>query len=352
MIPIPALTGIRGLAAVMVFIGHAALLYFSAFPSSSFVVPLAHIRMTTFFTLSGFVIHWNYEWLFRTGSYPTALREFFIARFARLWPLHSAIVVLALFTAPYDPARSLLHVFMVQSWPYPPSGVNQAYYNTWSISTEWFCYLVYAAVVVPLMRRIAQRPVILFAAMIVGALALHWIAGPPQDQSGMWLRYHSPYLRLLEFLTGVTAANFVMKGGPRLPPSILLLVAISTVGPLYFSTFAGAILINYLFAPLTAFTMIAVTQNEGKPLAKTLSAKWLLWLGDRSYSIYLLQAVVIVHLGRFLHPPFGLLEASAITFLFALAIAVGSNLSWRFFEEPTRRFFKRLRGPRSSRDAV
>ena len=172
MIPIPALTGIRGLAAVMVFIGHAALLYFSAFPSSSFVVPLAHIGMTTFFTLSGFVIHWNYEWLFRTGSYPTALREFFIARFARLWPLHSAIVVLALFTAPYDPARSLLHVFMVQSWPYPPSGVNQAYYNTWSISTEWFCYLVYAAVVVPLMRRIAQRPVILFAAMIVGALAL------------------------------------------------------------------------------------------------------------------------------------------------------------------------------------
>src|SRR5262249_36102592 len=44
-------------------------------------------RMPLFFVLSGFVLHYNYGLLFRKQSYTVSLRDFFGARFARLYPL-------------------------------------------------------------------------------------------------------------------------------------------------------------------------------------------------------------------------------------------------------------------------
>ena len=87
---IPALTGIRFFAATFVMLAHgsAVLFRFGEHQSAicSWLIGLVYIGMSTFFVLSGFVIHYNYFDSIRTkGSH--GLGKFFLTRFARLYPL-------------------------------------------------------------------------------------------------------------------------------------------------------------------------------------------------------------------------------------------------------------------------
>jgi peptidoglycan/LPS O-acetylase OafA/YrhL len=93
---IGSLTGLRFVAAATVAIGHGA-------PSlaqgglSEFIAQVSSIGMTMFFMLSGFVLWLNYAERFQSQPLGSALREFIVARFARLYPMY-AVVVLAIVT--------------------------------------------------------------------------------------------------------------------------------------------------------------------------------------------------------------------------------------------------------------
>ena len=90
---LPALDGLRFMAAMLVAGGHYASIFSQGSPPVM-VTTLAGLGMTLFFVLSGFVIHYNY-----CGTIPKAggLRAFAVARFARLYPLYIALL---------SPARS------------------------------------------------------------------------------------------------------------------------------------------------------------------------------------------------------------------------------------------------------
>jgi peptidoglycan/LPS O-acetylase OafA/YrhL len=347
MPPIPALTGIRGLAALLVFTGHVAQQYFLGRPGAATFSYGAYIGMTVFFTLSGFVIHWNYSALFSSNSFARAWWHFFIARFARLYPMHFAIVLLALALTPETPPmKAILHLLMTQMWFYPEGGINPAFYNTWSISTEWFCYLAYGAMIVWGIRYWRFNSIFLFFTVIAASLFIHAIVGPAKSEPDMWLRYLSPYLRVLEFATGAAAAQVCMDKRQHLPHLDLLVMLVAAITFLAFqrTTFGNDIVINYLFAPLTAVTLIAATDRLSL-FGALLSSHWLCWVGDRSYSFYLLQSVVMVHVGRHVSQPLGLATAILLTLAVGISIAILSDLSWRYYEEPTRRFFNRWRKP-------
>ena len=90
------LTGLRGVAAGSVLIAHALDVAFSYSgrhywePSSS---RLSYFGMSLFFVLSGFVISYNYTPLFQKERPGVALWRFFVARFARLYPLYALSIV-------------------------------------------------------------------------------------------------------------------------------------------------------------------------------------------------------------------------------------------------------------------
>jgi peptidoglycan/LPS O-acetylase OafA/YrhL len=95
---INSLTGLRFVAAFSVLIAHASnwLVTFNSTPE--FVNYLSWgsaIGMPLFFVLSGFVIHYNYGGQFRAGIV-NATADFFIARFARLYPLYIFCLVVYL----------------------------------------------------------------------------------------------------------------------------------------------------------------------------------------------------------------------------------------------------------------
>jgi peptidoglycan/LPS O-acetylase OafA/YrhL len=141
-----------------------------------------------FFVLSGFVIHFNYADLFRSEPLTSALWRFFVARFARLFPLYAVAIFCSLTMIPVPFSRwvVLSYLTMTQSW----FNVEMAMFApTWLISTEWFFYLAFiplTAVVVAI-----RRPMLFFAIFAIAAIAAPNPVGGTQLLSGLADRFGS-----------------------------------------------------------------------------------------------------------------------------------------------------------------
>src|SRR5580704_2443077 len=87
---VPALTGLRFLAAFSVLLAHglAATAANNTLPQGVvyWLMQASGFGMTLFFVLSGFVIHYNYARLVTDGGV-RGIAAFLWARFARLYPL-------------------------------------------------------------------------------------------------------------------------------------------------------------------------------------------------------------------------------------------------------------------------
>ena len=95
---IARLDGLRGTAAMLVAGGHY-MGFEGRAPPSETAATLVGLGMTLFFVLSGFVIHYNYN---ATIPRRGGIRAFFVARFARLYPLY---ILLFLFDFAYTGSR-------------------------------------------------------------------------------------------------------------------------------------------------------------------------------------------------------------------------------------------------------
>lgn len=349
---ITALTGLRGIAVLLVLIGHLQQRYFpydslAMMPFSGFT----YFGITAFFVLSGFVIHWNYATLFSDRPTGEAWWTFFVARFSRLFPLHFMVIMLGLFSTG-EVMRTIPHLFMMQSWGYN-NGINVSYYNTWSISVEWLFYFVYAAAFPYLSRIIRSGSVWLLVGVVIVSFAAYGIAGPVKSETDMWLRYHGPYMRVFEFLTGVVAAQIVIARSSSIAKSdtAAALVLLATM-IFHTRTAIGSMTsINYLIAPLVAVTVITASDRRSL-LSDALSLGWICWIGERSYSIYLLEAVYLVHFSAPIErllgfdPSGGSILISAcqgvvMSLVAAITILAASDPCWRRFEMPARRYLKR-----------
>ena len=106
------LTGFRGVAAYAVLVAHAAsssFMYGADAPLGPLFSRLAYFGMSLFFVLSGFVIQHNYGCAVRQGAgLRRALYLFFVARFARIYPLYlinAGAGTCPIFQAPIFPAN-------------------------------------------------------------------------------------------------------------------------------------------------------------------------------------------------------------------------------------------------------
>jgi peptidoglycan/LPS O-acetylase OafA/YrhL len=170
---IPALTGARCVAALSVLIAHAAPVM--AFQNSLFfmhlAVPLALFGMSLFFVLSGFVIYLNYSALFHERAFSFAFPSFAVARLARLVPAYGFLFLIVAATTSWGNVETQgqnLYLFatLTQSWLPIGAGDDPAAHlfvgmaHTWSISTEFFFYLVFPIVALSLPRATALRSAI------------------------------------------------------------------------------------------------------------------------------------------------------------------------------------------------
>ena len=181
------LTSVRGLFAWAVVLYHVRVGCSAWLPAGVMaVMARGYLAVDFFFLLSGFVIRLTYGERLATGG-RTAAADYLARRFARIWPLHAAmlafaaLIALALLAtgreAPHFPFALLpLHLAMMQDW-----GVSNALmWNdpAWSISAEWGAYLLAPLAALALPDRQGWRtPALLAAAampllMLASALAL------------------------------------------------------------------------------------------------------------------------------------------------------------------------------------
>ncbi|WP_062217788.1 acyltransferase family protein [Aureimonas sp. D3] len=312
-----------------------------------------------FFVMSGFVMAYVYGSTFARKVTWAEYRAFFVARIARLYPVHlAAMLVLAIVFVPrlygtpevmdeagrFSWQSGLASLLMLhspwidhRSWNFP----------SWSISAEWHAYVLFPFLVGPVLRRKAMWLTILVALCVGGVFALYWADLPPDRYPTNGLVVLARVLPL--FLAGMALYPLHQTFGERFAhPALALMLAGLVLALLNVPDLAPVVV---FLIPLLTLAVLNAPVLQG-PLSSAPAR----FLGSISYSLYMTHALVmllgypLVWYGARLFwseaaahasAPFqwGVLASSILT-----SIVLGT-LVWRFIEVPARSRVARLLAP-------
>jgi peptidoglycan/LPS O-acetylase OafA/YrhL len=351
-----ALTGIRGLAAWWVVFFHARLSLSDWMPEWGMAVAAkGYLAVDLFFMLSGFVMWLNYGERLRAEGAAGA-PAFWWRRFARIWPLHVAVLggmaVFALVLlatgrdmANYPLAELPLHLLLVQNWGL----TSELTWNhpAWSISTELGAYMLFPLAVVAV-RWEKMRPWALLAGVALAALALHGVfvvAGAPE--LGDQITRLGLIRCVLQFGIGLLLANLWLAWRARRGMALAcgLSAALTLAAQVLLPGAPETLLVPLAFASL----LLALALDTG-PVARLLSTRPLVWLGDASYATYLVHFPLLVAL-KLVAVDDSLQIAPWAFAVYLLALLALSGGLYRWLEKPAQKWLN-ARAPFGKRSAV
>ena len=280
-----------------------------------------YLGVDLFFALSGYVIAGAYLEAFRRPS-RGVYAHFLIRRFARIWPLHVATLLLYIgapaCSAPGDLAGNLL---MVQAWGL--IGHVTCNEPSWSISGEWFAYLTFPALAWLLLRSGRWAALVVAALGLGGLVMLAWLGGSHSLDVTFSLGVERA-------ACGFTIGAALCRGFAEVKPHWAFdgcgLLIIAAVGGLAMLG-ASDLLVAGLFGPL-----VLCTARAAGPLRAVLGAAPVVWLGEISYSLYLWHHFLIDHL-----KDLGAAINTPVTVGLALCLIISvAALSRRWIEQPAR----------------
>lgn len=355
---LPALTGIRGLAAWFVVLYHIRLGAAPHLPAwADFALSKGYLAVDLFFMLSGFVLWLNYsDGLRRDGL--KAVPKYLGRRVARVWPLHlfmlAAMVIFAavvaatgeLNRAHYPWAELPLHFLLIHNWGF----TSALTWNdpSWSISGEAAAYLLLPVLVLAVdWRRIS--PAWAVAALLLLALLLAAVMG---WNGAALLGQDVPRFGLLRAVTEFTMGTIVCAlwrswcARPR-RAAVLAALLVSGAPLLAFLDSAPETLVVPLFL---AGLLLALALAAGLP-GNPLTTRLLHYLGEISYSTYLVHFLLyIVFKILFVADPANV--APPLIGLFLLLTLAASIALYHGVERPAQRLLNRLFDRRPDRRAV
>jgi peptidoglycan/LPS O-acetylase OafA/YrhL len=358
-----ALTGLRFVAALHVLTYHA-LFTFSRFgdrvlPSSilgnvcrSFLAS-GYVSVDFFFVLSGFVLAYAYLDS-ESQSLVTSTRRFWLARFARIYPMHAVGVLLTLplfilgshearassFTIARGGARQVaISLSLLQAWF--PRHVFDLNGPAWSLSAETFFYACFPFLARVFVRRNTRALMVIatlswFIAIVPPILLRDHkiIEGVPQDEAGMILLFN-PLLHLANFAIGVATGILFLRRPKMQHARVIAVASASTIVIVLTCSdrIPFALLHNGLCDPLWALLIFAMASSSAR--LPMFSSAWMWTLGRASYALYVIHKPIFFWLAR---------EVKSATWvsvqgvaLYALGSIGLSIVLWRLIEEPLRR---------------
>ena len=329
------LDGLRGVAVALVLLQHVGELTIPAVDAlTSSTVQLGQLGVMVFFLCSGFIIPASLERGRREPGRRTALRAFWISRLFRLYPLYWLSLAgagLLIAVGRYVPEQSLTpgdwlaNAAMLQL----PAGAPHALGLYWTLTFELIFYLAVSALFLLGWHRRSVVLSLSASAVCLGAAAL---SGPLLGRSAplglfclatMFLgtvfhRWHAGQVRVRTLAGCVVSA--LAAGTAMLGSTAAELAAADGPGVLPMAT-----------AWLGAYAVFCA----GVALRHRTVPAWLRRLGTISYSVYLVQALVLIAVPALPSP---LLTAAAWTVL----VIGSSELTYRFVEQPAVRLGRRL----------
>jgi peptidoglycan/LPS O-acetylase OafA/YrhL len=342
---IDQLTFTRFLAAIAIVIFHYGT---TVFPFSHgavhFLVSQANCGVSYFFVLSGFIMIVAYG-----GQERIDTKDYLKNRFARVYPL-VALSALPYFFIALKSDRVhftdvLLNLTTLQSWI--PGKATAGNYPLWSITVEVFFYLCFPLFFNTLYKRFSLASITVSALILLAASVgvQHYLlssgAVDTATDAGHDLVYYFPPMHLAQFVVGNVAGLFFLRNKAAkhnydIPVllCVILLVATLKLQLLYYNNGKLAL----FFAALIYF----LAGNTGF-ITKVLNQKPLIFLGEISFAVYVLQAPVYAIVKLFCQK---ILPASGEATLFWLGLAaliIASAIAHIFIEKPLRNRIKAWR---------
>ncbi len=344
---LPALTSIRGLAAWWVVCFHlkASIASFAP-PTVNTLIGNGYMGVDLFFILSGFILSHVHHSQFESLDTRQIIR-FLWTRLARIYPLHlftlvlylSIPILLLLFsqqkviTDRYSLEAFFANVFLVHAWGL----FDRLTWNgpSWSISAEWFVYLLFPLICLAIKRVRGFVPLLLgsFAPLVIMVLILDSrdTAAPLNAFSDFAL-----VRAACEFLAGCFLYNLYrcqplrrdMADGIGLS-AVVVLVAVLVLA-------ADSLVVPALFA-----IMILVLANQESRLSRLLSHKSLRFLGEISYSTYMIH-YFLIDVFKLLAREEGPMSPQGLV-IYLAALLVASIILYRVVELPSRNFLRKSR---------
>jgi peptidoglycan/LPS O-acetylase OafA/YrhL len=342
----PQLDGLRAVAVVAVFLYHAKIPFFEEG---------GYIGVDVFFVLSGFLIT---TLLLRerdeTGR--IALRAFYVRRIRRLAPaavLVASTVAAVFLVATWVTSRrdtvlgALAALAQIAAWPRALE-VNELGWmgHAWSLSVEEHFYLVWPVLVSLALWRWPTRvsaviTVVAAAGIVYGNVVPHLLGwSVPRT-------YNGPDTRASDILIGCLLA-VMLHHRPQLggrQPWISFIGVLGFTGLALWTTLVGSrgplyVNWNILVVLASAAVVLHLFRCPHSLLSRVMATPVLVWIGLRSYGIYLIHSPVI----GLLRPVTG----GATTLLAALITVVLAALSYTYVETPIRRHGFRSAARRAS----
>jgi peptidoglycan/LPS O-acetylase OafA/YrhL len=356
------LTSLRFFAATAIVFHHFGHL---TIPGNPILDRLLHgmgSGVSFFFVLSGFVLVYAYDSPIGVRS----IRAFFIARFARVYPVYLLGLIGAVFLATLylrypghlSASRILvvpgvLSLFLLQAWV--PPVANLMNNPAWSLSAEAFFYLVFPFLLVPRVKGYldSHRLAILVPLLLAGSAPL-WLLHltyPNADLAAIGTRefairnwtYFWPIFRIPEFILGVVLGFEFLRPDRREIPSWCAPVALAGVGFLMCMTSDNfqVLLHNSLLAPLFSIVIYGVATSTGRG-SRILSNRWAVLLGESSYALYILH-VPVESMTSILWHRAGFGPVGAAFFWCYLACSIlASVVVFLYVETPLRKRIRRM----------
>jgi peptidoglycan/LPS O-acetylase OafA/YrhL len=349
---LPALTSLRGIAALFILTHHTLGVFLPETGQNigqfTSFIKKSYLWVDFFFMLSGYVLMHVYHRTFETKFRLQRYKEFIVARFSRLYPLHLTILLsficLAFFQSAYHTGPgftgvqsllslltnlTLLQALHFSSWNEP----------AWAISAQWLIYFL-----IPFIIFFSKRTsLVIDAAVIVLSFTVLFILN--------WWMGHLDFVGWrslircgVEMMTGVLVYKFqsnlhwkryLPAGGLTVGLTVIVLVLIFLP-------------INHTLTVCIFPILIISASNLADD--SVFCRRPLLFLGTISYSLYMIHwffimlfnTLSILVTGSALHTHFSLLQLYLIALVFIVFNIFIASLCFKFVELPQRIAVKKL----------
>jgi peptidoglycan/LPS O-acetylase OafA/YrhL len=345
----PGVDGLRALAVAAVVVYHV----------NGGWLPGGFLGVDVFFVISGYLITSLLLSEYRKAG-TINLPRFWLRRARRLLPalflMLAATLAAMLILHPGEVARLhgavLASVGYVTNWyfifahvPYfEQFGRPSVFEHLWSLAVEEQFYLIWPPVLALALMYVRRRRIVYgVAAAMAGSTALAWVLFHPNtDPSRI---YYGTDTRAVGLLAGVALA-FVWPAS-RLRPvtSRAARAALDVAGVAALAAVAAATIYlgeidpllyrgGMLMVALATAALLAVVAHPSSRLGQCMAAPLLVWIGVRSYGIYLWHWPVLMLTRAHQDVPFT--GAPLVALQVGLTL-VAATLSYRYVETPIRR---------------
>lgn len=358
---VPVLDGLRGIAALWVLVGHAALMA----GVQSRLLNRPDLGVDLFIILSGFlmVFHYRRREAEEPWRSPRTWRLFWLRRFLRVAPLYYVVLVAALALAPamFD-ARAEVGALVSHRMPRPDRFLDQSLANILAHVTFLFGLHPDYASRTPLpdwslsleMQFYALFPFMMLLTLRMGWLSLAVLAaaGVAVGAASMLLvQFSLPSLLPLKlhlFLAGMAIAAAVATGGRNGAYLCLFAIALALVplaGRDWLSLSARAL----LAAAFVALVHAPLAGGVVSGAAALLGSRAFSRLGDLSYGAYLIHLLVMTPTAAWLIRAYGIEIDPWARFAALLAITMPATYAlalagYALVERPARNWGRRESG--------